>query len=56
MSSELQLPTASIRYGFSTYLIVIAAIIGLLSMSLILWRTVSAKLLWMLNFLYTMYL
>ncbi|CAF0994797.1 unnamed protein product [Rotaria sordida] len=38
ISSELQLPTIYIRYGFSTYLIVISAIISLLSMSLVLWR------------------
>jgi len=38
ISSELQLPTAYVRYGFSTYLIVTAAIISLLSMSLVLWR------------------
>ncbi|CAF5033190.1 unnamed protein product, partial [Rotaria sp. Silwood1] len=38
MSSELQLPTVYVRYGFSTYLIVLAAVISLLSMSLVLWR------------------
>ncbi|CAF3969875.1 unnamed protein product [Rotaria sp. Silwood2] len=38
MSSELPLPTIYVRYGFSTYLIVIAAVISLLSMSLVLWR------------------
>ncbi|CAF3672573.1 unnamed protein product [Rotaria socialis] len=38
MSSELQLPTVYVQYGFSTYLMVIAALISLLSMSLVLWR------------------
>ncbi len=41
ISSELQLPTAYVRYGYSTYLIVTAAVISLLSMSLVLWRIVS---------------
>jgi hypothetical protein len=45
MSSELQLPTAYVRYGYSTYLIVISAVISLLSMSLVLWRIVSIDLL-----------
>ena len=43
LSSELQLPTLYIRYGFSTYLIVAAAVMSLLSMSLVLWRLVSRK-------------
>jgi hypothetical protein len=41
ISSELQFPTAFIRYGYSTYLMVTAAVISLLSMSLVLWRIVS---------------
>jgi hypothetical protein len=41
MSSELQLPTAYVQYGYSTYLIVMSAVISLLSMSLVLWRIVS---------------
>lgn len=44
LSSELQLPTLYIRYGFSTYLIVAAAVMSLLSMSLVLWRLVSRNL------------
>ncbi len=43
MSSEFQLPTIYVRYGYSTYLIVISAVINLLSMSLVLWRIVSIK-------------
>lgn len=42
ISSELRLSTIYIQYGYSTYLIVTAALISLLSMSLILWRLVSA--------------
>jgi len=38
ISSELRLPTAYVRYGYSTYLIVISAVTSLLSMSLVLWR------------------
>ena len=41
ISSELQLPSIYIRYGYSTYLLVVAAVISLLSMSLVLWRLVS---------------
>lgn len=41
MSNELQIPTAYIRYGYSTYFIITSAVISLLSMSLVLWRTVS---------------
>jgi hypothetical protein len=41
MSSELQLPTVYTRYGISTYLMVTAAVLSLLSMSLVLWRIVS---------------
>lgn len=43
MSSELQLPTAYVRYGYSTYLIISSAVISLISMSLVLWRTVSIE-------------
>ncbi|CAF0819495.1 unnamed protein product [Adineta ricciae] len=38
LSSELQLPTAFVRYGYSTYLIVTSAVLSLLSMGLVLWR------------------
>ncbi|CAF0957080.1 unnamed protein product [Adineta steineri] len=38
ISLELQLPTAYVRYGYSTYLIIISAVMSLLSMSLVLWR------------------
>lgn len=41
ISSELQFPTAFVRYGYSTYLMVTAAVTSLLSMSLVLWRIVS---------------
>jgi hypothetical protein len=44
MISELQIPTAYVRYGFSTYLIVIAALMSLLSMGLALWRIVSMEI------------
>ncbi|UJR08677.1 hypothetical protein I4U23_012935 [Adineta vaga] len=43
MSSELQLPTAYVRFGYSTYLIVTAAVLSLLSMSLVLWRVGSLR-------------
>lgn len=41
LSSELQLPTLYVKYGYSTYLVVTSAVLSLLSMSLVLWRTVS---------------
>jgi hypothetical protein len=50
LSSELQLPTAYVQYGYSTYLIVTSAVISLLSMSLVLWRIVSMDVCVMINF------
>jgi len=56
MSSQLPLSTAYVRYGISTYLIVIAAVISLLSMSLVLWRIVRYFYLFKINIKNIIYL
>jgi hypothetical protein len=56
MGSELQLSTGYVQYGFSTYLIVISAVISLLSMSLVLWRIVRYFYLFKINIKNIIYL